>query len=216
MSPQEVHILAVEANEQGAELVNPGEATLIGEAQLVDLGIKQTLAPTLGLLAIAGILRDVGDQLVAEADAASVAGIKGRIGVEVGPSKAQTQSLHRFEGGLQMGLEVEGVVMVARDDACGGQDIALAIGDRQNIGGLGLLASLISHRLTAFLGNRVTAIQIQLRQVKLVVDDLNTVFPNALQAPVGTPLLEVIVDRLPTDLFFAGSSGSGAMGSCAH
>ena len=115
-----------------------------------------------------------------------------------------------------MRLEVEGVVVVARDDAGGGQDVAVGIRDRQDVGGFGFLASLVGHRLAALLGNRVTAIQIQLREVNIVVDDLNTVFPNLLQALIGAPLLEVVVDRLPTDLLFVGSPGLGSMGKRAH
>lgn len=101
-----------------------------------------------------------------------------------------------------MRLEVESVIMVARDDPSAGQHIALSVGDGQDIRGFSLLASLISHRLAAFLGDGMAAIQVQPRQVRIRLDRLNTVLPDLFQTPVGAPLLEVVVDRLPTDLFF--------------
>jgi hypothetical protein len=62
----------------------------------------------------------------------------------------------------------------------------------------------------------MATIQVQLRQVQIGLDDLNAVAPDPFQAPVGAPLLEVVVDRLPTDLLFVGSLGSGSIGSCVH
>lgn len=115
-----------------------------------------------------------------------------------------------------MQLEIEGVIMAAHSDAGGCQDVTVGLSDWQDIRGFGFLAPLISHRLIVFLGNRVTAIQIQLRQVNIVVDNLNTGLPNLLQAPVSTPLLEVVAERLPTDLFLVGSSGLGSIGNRAH
>ena len=115
-----------------------------------------------------------------------------------------------------MGFEVEGIVMIASDDPGGGQDIALPIGDGQNVGGLGFLASLIGHRLAAFLGNRMTAIEVQLLQVKVNCNDFQAMLPNDLKTSISAPLAKVIVDRLPTDLPFFGSSGSVSIGTRAH
>lgn len=100
MRTQEVGILAVEADEQGAELVDPGETALTGKAVFVDLGVEQALAPSLWLFPVPYVFRDIRDELVIEAHAACVTGVKGSVGVEVGPGNRQTKPFHRLEGGL--------------------------------------------------------------------------------------------------------------------
>jgi hypothetical protein len=62
----------------------------------------------------------------------------------------------------------------------------------------------------------MAAIQVQLRQIRDGADGLDAGLPDSLQTPIGTPFLEVVVDRLLTDLFFSGWLASGASGSCAH
>lgn len=101
MSTQAIGIFAVVADQQGAELVDPGETAFTGgEAALVDLRIEQTLAPAPGPFPIAGVLRDVGHELVIEADLTRLTGIKGGIGIEIGACNRQAKSLHGFEGRL--------------------------------------------------------------------------------------------------------------------
>lgn len=115
-----------------------------------------------------------------------------------------------------MGFQIERVVVIARNDACRCHDVSVCIGDRQDVARFRTLASLIRHTLTAFLGNGVTAIQIQVAHVKVALHRLNAGLPDLFQAPVGTPLAEVIVHRLPADFFFVASSGLGAIGNCSH
>lgn len=115
-----------------------------------------------------------------------------------------------------MGFEVEGIVMIASNDSGGRQDIALSIGDGQNVAGLGFFASLVRHRLAAFLGNRMTAIEVQLLQVKVNLNDFEAMLPDQLPTSISAPLAKVVVDRLPTDLPFFGSSGSASIRICAH
>jgi hypothetical protein len=62
----------------------------------------------------------------------------------------------------------------------------------------------------------MTAIEVELRQVQVVLDHFNTVLPDPLQAPISAPLAKVVVDRLPTDFLFVGSAGSGSMGIWSH
>ncbi len=66
-----------------------------------------------------------------EAPFACLARIEPAIGVEVRPHNRDTQLFDGFEGILQMGLEVIRIVMVARDNLGGCQDIALTVGNGQ-------------------------------------------------------------------------------------
>ena len=92
-----------------------------------------------------------------------------------------------------MVLELEGIVVIARDEWRGSNDVALSIGDGQDVGGLGPFASLIGHRFATFLGNGVTAIEIELRQIQVVLDRHNTRFPRPFQAAISAPLAKMVV-----------------------
>jgi hypothetical protein len=58
----------------------------------------------------------------------------------------------------------------------------------------------------------MTAIEVEVRQVQVVFDHLNTVLPDPLQAPISAPLAKVVVHRLPTDFLFVGSARSWSIG----
>lgn len=216
MSAQEVGILTIKPDEQGSEFIDPGETTFVRKALFVDLGVEQAFAPTLRSLAIASVLGDVRDHPVIETQLAGLAGIKGAVGVEECARNGQSQALDAFERRLELGLKVEGVVVIAGNHARRRENVPVRIHEGQNITGLGAFATLIRHALAAFLGNGMTTIQVQLTQVKLALHRMNARLPDFFQAPVGTPFAEVIVHRLPTDFFFVASCGSAAVGNSFH
>lgn len=76
VSAEPIDNFTVKADQQGAEFVYPGETPFAGETPLVHLGIEQTFVTSLRLLPMALVFRYVGDQVIIEADLASVAGIK--------------------------------------------------------------------------------------------------------------------------------------------
>ena len=216
VSAQKVSIFAVIANEQGTELIDPGKATFRGEALFVNGRVEQAFPSAFGRFAVAFVLSNVGNDLVIETNLARIHGIKGTVGVEIRSGDGQAQAFHVLEGRLQVRFEVEGVMMVARHDPGRSDHVALSVGDGQNIGSFGPLALLVGDTFAAFLGYRVRAIEVQLRQIEGVLNDLNALFPDPLQTAIGTPLLEVIVDCLPTQLFFSGSLRDAAIGNCVH
>src|SRR5687768_8150822 len=106
--------------------------------------------------------------------------------------------------------------MMTSHNAGRSQDIALGIGDGQNVAGFGTFSRLVTHALPTLLGDSVTAIQVQPRQVQVGLNARNAVLPHPREAPISTPLPKVVIHRLPTDFFFVGSLGSAATGSSAH
>lgn len=130
---------------------------------LVDIRIEQALAASFGGLATALVEGDVGDEAIIEAHFASGQGVKACIGIEESALEAQAEPFHRLEGGLKMGFEMVGIVMVASDDPSRSHDEAIGIRDGQDVGGLGFLAALIRHRFAAFLGDGVAAVQVEFR-----------------------------------------------------
>jgi len=180
---------------------------------LIDLGIEQAFATSFWGFAAALIFWDVGDETVVKAGLARITGIESHVGIEISTSNRQAQALEALECLLKVRFEVKSVGMIARHDPGRSQHIAMPVADGQDVGGLGFLASLIGHRLAAFLGNGMTAIQVQPCEVQILSNDLNTVLPEPFQASVSAPFAIMVVDRLPTDFFFVGSSGSGSMAS---
>ena len=75
---------------------------------------------------------------------------------------------------------------------------------------------LISDTLASLFRQCVTAIEIQMRQIEVLADRLDTLLPDPLKTDIRTPFLEVIVDRLPANLFFSGSARAGAIGNSVH
>ena len=69
------------ANQQCAELVNPGEGPFAAEAALVDFRIEGTFGSAFSSFARALVFGDVGNELVVEARPASGFGVKGRVGI---------------------------------------------------------------------------------------------------------------------------------------
>lgn len=112
--------------------------------------------------------------------------------------------------------QFEGVMLIARHNASRGDDVAVAVGEGQDIRSLGTLARLVGHVFAALLGDGVAAIQIHVGHVQVVFDHQDAVLPQPFQAAVAAPLAEVVIHRLPTDLFFVGSSGWGSMGRRCH
>ena len=199
MATDEVDFLEVEADEKGAKLINPGKSSLTGKAVMVEDGIEEGLASAFGSFAVALVLSNVRHEAMVEADFAGRQRIEATIGVEGGSGNRQAQAFDSLEGRLQLLFEVEGIVMIARDNISRGDDVTVMVSDRQDIGRFRFLASLISHRLTAFLGNGMAAIQVQHRQVQVVFDELHTMLPHALQAAVAAPFAKMVIHRPPTD-----------------
>lgn len=151
-----------------------------------------------------------------EARPAGRISVESGVGVEVAANNPNAQALDELEGGAEIVLQLARVVVVARDNACGCQDETLRVGNGQHIRRFGFLASLISHRFTAFLGWRVAAIQVEVVRVDLLSDAQNAVLEYTPQAAISAPLAVVVVDRMIADLFFDRSAGSGSIGKRSH
>ena len=121
----------------------------------MDGGIEEAFATAFGILAIALVLGNVGDETVIEAHLTGRNGVKGFVGVEVGPANIQAKTLQALERGLQVVFEIVGVMVVTSDERRGSDNVALPISDRQDVGRFRPFASLISHRFAAFLGDDV-------------------------------------------------------------
>lgn len=204
MTTKKVDIFSIIADQQSAEFVDPGEASFTGESLVVNGGIKQAFTSSFGRFAVALILSNVGNDAVIEADFARLAGVEGAVGIENRSDHRQTPPFHGLEGRLEVDFQTKSIVSIAGHDARRGHHIPLTVGNGQNIAGFRPLAPLVSHALATFLGDSMAAIEVQLGQIEVRTDQLYTMLPNPLPTAIGAPCLPVMVDRLPTDLFFSG------------
>lgn len=216
MSTKKVGVFAVKTKQQSAELVDPGETALAGEAAFIDLRVEEAFPSALGAFAVALVFGNVGNDTVIKADLTSIAGVEGTIGIEESTSDLQRQAFHEAECHLQVTLEVEGVMMIARHDPGRSHNVPVGFGDGQDIAGFGTFAPLVGNAFSAFLGDSVTTVQVQLRQVELVSNADDAALPDPFQTAIRAPFLKMVVNRLPTQLFFSGFPPSVAIGNCAH
>ena len=100
VATHEVHILAIKTYEQSPEFVDPGKGALAGKTVFVDVWIEEALTASLGMLAVAPVFGNVGDDTMIEAHFASRIGIESTVGIEESALKNEAQALHELEGGL--------------------------------------------------------------------------------------------------------------------
>lgn len=160
---KKVDVLTVITNQQSTELIHPGKAAFRGEALFVNGQVEQAFSSTFGRFAVAFVLSNIGNDMMVETDFTRFQRIESTVGVEIRPGEGQPQAFHVLESRLQMGFEVEGVVMVARHDPSRSDDEAVGVGDGQDIGGLGAFSVLVGNTFTAFLRDGMATIQVQAR-----------------------------------------------------
>ena len=112
VSTKKVGVFAVIPEEQRPKLVNPSETAFSGELLFVNERVEELFSSLFGQFAVALILANIGDDMVIETDFAGFTCVKSTIGIEVGSSNRQSQVFHTLKSGLQVRLEVEGVMKV--------------------------------------------------------------------------------------------------------
>lgn len=216
MGSHEIKGASVIADEQSAKFIYPGEGAFSTKATFVDFRVKAAFWARFRTGAISRVEGDIGNKAIVETNLTGGAGIKGSIGIEECVCDRDAQTFERLEGRFEMGRHLPGIVMIAGDDISGGDDKAVAVGDGQDVGGFGTLASLIGNPITTLLGNGVAAVKIQIGGIQAVSDHVNTLLPQPFQTAIATPFAKVVVYGRPTDFFFWGFFGSGSIGSFAH
>ncbi len=150
MESQTIGRFALKADQQGLEFVNPRERPFTHEAMLVHNRVEMSFSPTLDRFAITLIFRNVGFHSTIPQQFPSRTCIEATIHVEYGTLVLQPTAFHISKHAFQLLLKLIAVIMVARNDTCGGNHIAMAIRDWQDIAGLGLLPSLIGYGFAPF------------------------------------------------------------------
>jgi hypothetical protein len=117
----------------------------------MDGGVEQPLPPALGVLAVARILGDVGDQASIENALPIVHGIKTAIEVQVGASEVQPDLLGHLLQGVQALRQQHHIGFIDGSNRQGSQDIAVVVYDRDNLLALLVFVARVANAIAPFL-----------------------------------------------------------------
>ena len=140
----------LKSDQQGLEFVNPGEGSLAHEAPLVYGRVEMSFASTFDALSIALVLRNVRLDPAIPQHLPRRSCIETAICIEDGSFVVHSTSLHIRKDVLELLDKVISIIMITRYDACRGKDVAVRIGYRQDVAGLGLLSALIGDFFAPF------------------------------------------------------------------
>src|SRR5262247_1779594 len=117
----------------------------------MDGGVEEPLAPTLGRLAVARILFDVGDEARIENALAIACGIKAAIEVEIGPSEIQPELFGHLFQCLQALWYQDHVGLIDRShrDRC--EDVAMIVDDGNDLVALLMFVARVANAIAPFL-----------------------------------------------------------------
>jgi hypothetical protein len=137
--------------EEPLEFIFPRKCPIDTSPQCMDSGIKEPLAPSLGSLAVARILFDVGDQAGIENTLSDVLGIKARVKIQIGSCEVQTDRFSHSLQGFQTLWQQEYVRLIDGSHWEWRQHIAMIVGDGYDFLPLLVLVARIPDAISPFL-----------------------------------------------------------------
>jgi len=115
----------------------------------VNLFVEKPFTTTFDRLAISLVFVDIRTNGMIEAGFAGLFGVKSLVCIEECTLDIEPQAFDELESILQVGLQIVGVIVIARKQTCRSNDEPLAICNWQDV------------RCFTFLGQHMTAIQIE-------------------------------------------------------
>src|SRR5919199_125342 len=127
---------------------------------LVHVRLEMPLPSAFDGLAITLVFWNVGDDAMVPQKLARCLGIKATIRIEKCAFDVQAAPLQIFECALELLQKLITIIVVAGDDARRRDNVAVGIGEWQDVAGLGFLAALIGDFFAPFFGSTVAAIEV--------------------------------------------------------
>ncbi len=140
----------LKSDQQGLELVNPGEGSLTDEAALVHHLIEMPFSAALHRLSIALVLCNVGLDPTIPQHLPRCSCIKAAICIEDGTFIVQSTSLHVCEDVLELLDQLITIIVIASYNPCSRKNVPISISYWQDVTGLCLLPSLIGDFFAPF------------------------------------------------------------------
>ena len=116
--------------EEPLELIFPRKSPIDARPQGMNGGIEEPFAPSLGALAVAGILFNVGDHTSVENALTIVRGIKASVEIQIGSSKVQPDHLSHPLQGFETLRQQHHVRLIDRSYGEWRQHITMIVGNR--------------------------------------------------------------------------------------
>src|SRR5262249_28085549 len=116
------------SEQQPLEFIFPGKGPLDTHPQGMDDGVEQPLAPALGVLAVAGVLCDVGDHPRIENALTIRSGVKAAVEIDISPSEVQADLFRHLLQGVQTLGQQDHVRLIDGGQKGGGQHVAIVAG----------------------------------------------------------------------------------------
>src|SRR5207248_1868708 len=149
--PKMTNVFGLKAQQQTLEFILPGEGAFHDEAQFVQCGIEEALAPPFGRLPVARILFDVRLEPSLEDTLAIGFAVKPRIQVEHGPSHIEPRfTCDAFEV-FQAVWQQHQVHLVNRRHRQGRQDVAVVVHHRDHFLPLLVFVAAVADLVPPFL-----------------------------------------------------------------
>jgi hypothetical protein len=133
------------------EFILPRKGPIDTRPQRMDGGIEEPLAPSHGLLAVAGILCDVGDHAGIENAFAIVRGIKASVEIQIGSSKIQTDRFGHPLQGFETLRQQNHVRLIDRSHREWRQHIAMVVSDGYDLLALLVFVTRVTNPVSRFL-----------------------------------------------------------------
>ena len=150
MEAETIGRFALEADQQGLELVNPRERALTDEAMFIHDRVEMTFPSALDRFSVARVFGDVWCDATVPQQLARRPRIKTTIHVEDSTFVVQFTAPHVSKDLVELLCKGIAVIMVACNHPSSGNDITVAIGYRQDVARLRLLSALIGNFFAPF------------------------------------------------------------------
>ena len=150
MKAERVHLLAFKSDEKSLEFIDPGKRAFHHKAFFVHRAVKMALAPALGALTIAVVLRNIRSYTTIPKELTGLFCIKRTIGIKVGVSIGEFKLIQLPKQVFEAIGQLITIIMVPSNYFACGNNEAIGVGYWDDIAGFGLFSTLIRDRFAPF------------------------------------------------------------------
>ena len=150
MKAERVHLLALKPDEQPLEFIDPSKRAFRDKAFFVHRAVKMALAPALGALTIAFVLRNIRSYTALPKELTGLFCIKRTIGIKVGVSIGEFKLIQLPKQVSYAIGQIITIIMVPSDHFACGKNETIGVSYWNDIAGFGLFSTLIGDRFAPF------------------------------------------------------------------
>lgn len=150
MKAKRVHFLALKPDEETLEFIDPSKRAFRDKAFFVHRAVKMALAPTLGALTIAFVLRNIRPYTAIPKQLTRLFCIKRTISIKIGVSIGKFKLIQLPKQVFEAIGQLITIIMVPSNHFACGKNETIGVGYWDDIAGFGLFSTLIGDRFAPF------------------------------------------------------------------